>query len=755
MKTSSEKLASPQLIKYKPLFQKKMKEFNLLFALLFSATLWGQCPTGNLTLTTQAQVDAFPSNYPGCSVMPYDLSISGSDIDDLTSLDLLKEIEGGLFIFDNISLTSLEGLDSITSIGSELVIDNNDLLTSLVGLENLSSIDSYLTIYDNELLETLSGLGSLSSIGSYLSITYNPSLTSLTALSNLTSTVDNLSISRNDALTSLSGLNNITSVGAGLLIYDNDALTSLSGLDNVLSVGTYLWIERNDAITSLSGVDDLANVGSFVSITDNDALSSLSGLGNISSIGSYLSIRNNLFLISLSGLNNNLNISTDLTIQNNSSLSQCEAEAICNYLASPNGTVTINNNDTGCDSESEVNAACNPVPDTRIRPQDCGITVSSFNQLFYANYVPGATQYEFQFTPVGGGSPVTAFSSSQSMTLQLAGLVQIGETWDVQVRAHVGSYVGSFATTCQISSLASVPDAALRAQDCGITVSSFAQNFYTTLVAGATQYELRFTPTGGGTPVSAYAGANRLMTLNNAGLAVIGETWDVDVRAYLDGQWGNFGSVCQLSSPAFVPNAKLRSQDCGATMNQFWQLFYTSYVAGATQYELEFTPQGGGTTTTVTSSNRSMSFSAAGLTSPGVTYDVRVRAYIGASVGTYNAVCELTSPGSTMILSNDDFEEVDKLPLAAEEQIAVGIQEEVFNELSVFPNPFENHIQVNLGLSGKNKVIHIYNTLGQEVYNLTTSSTRLTIPTSHMDKGIYLMQVVCDGESKTVQLVKS
>jgi hypothetical protein len=47
-----------------------------------------------------------------------------------------------------------------------------------------------------------------------------------------------------------------------------------------------------------------------------------------------------------------------LTITHNNSLTLCDIESICNYLNQPNGTITIEDNFPGCNSQAEVEAAC-------------------------------------------------------------------------------------------------------------------------------------------------------------------------------------------------------------------------------------------------------------------------------------------------------------------------------------------------------------------------------------------------------------
>lgn len=76
--------------------------YRLLIALLFVSGLqhlaWAQCPAGNITLTTQAQVDNFTVTYPGCTHVLGSLIIRPSaDIADLNGLSGLTQIDGGCY----------------------------------------------------------------------------------------------------------------------------------------------------------------------------------------------------------------------------------------------------------------------------------------------------------------------------------------------------------------------------------------------------------------------------------------------------------------------------------------------------------------------------------------------------------------------------------------------------------------------------------------------------------------------------------
>ncbi len=175
--------------------------------------------TGNVTLTTQQEVDDFGAkNY--------------------------MEITGSLTI-NGTSITNIDALSTLTSVGGYLRIGhNNDVLANLDGLSSLTSIGGYLWVAYNNVLANLDGLSSLTSIGEYLLVGFNNALVNLDGLFGLTS-VPTIIVRNNNALTSLNGLSNLTSVSEYLSITNNNALASLNGLSSITSLGPTLFINRN------------------------------------------------------------------------------------------------------------------------------------------------------------------------------------------------------------------------------------------------------------------------------------------------------------------------------------------------------------------------------------------------------------------------------------------------------------------------------------------------------------------------------
>src|SRR5690606_16612386 len=112
----------------------------------FSFTTLPQCPPGDVSLTSQTEVDAFATNYPNCTEVSGNLTIQGANITDLTPLSNLTSVGGFLRIYSNSNLTNLDGLSNLTSVEGFLQILYNSSLTNLDGLSNLTSVEGFLRI---------------------------------------------------------------------------------------------------------------------------------------------------------------------------------------------------------------------------------------------------------------------------------------------------------------------------------------------------------------------------------------------------------------------------------------------------------------------------------------------------------------------------------------------------------------------------------------------------------------------------------
>lgn len=224
-----------------------MKKLTLIIlaVVLSVGTSFSQgCLPQGITFSTQAQIDNFAINHPGCSIIEGNVAISGDDIVNLNGLILLNAIYGRLYIESNPLLENLSGLNNLTMIGEDLW--------------------GWLYIYGNASLINFEGLESLTAIKGSLSVDYNPNLLNFSGLNSLTSIGDssmvmgNLEIQSNDALTSLAGLENLISIVGDLRIgiafngwgAPNPTLSDISALENINNIGGNLIIVNSELLSN-------------------------------------------------------------------------------------------------------------------------------------------------------------------------------------------------------------------------------------------------------------------------------------------------------------------------------------------------------------------------------------------------------------------------------------------------------------------------------------------------------------------------
>ncbi len=350
------------------------------FALLTLYTLnipsgYADTYAGSKYFYTQAEIDAFS---PAYTDITGDLWIEGSDIGDLTPLINLTQVGGGINIVHCPLLLSLEGLENITS-AQAIQVGYNGQLQNLDGLSGLSCQVYSVYITENPELDNLNGLSGLHSGPVWIEITWNPDLDNLHGLSGITSATI-LWIIENGDLTSLDGLGSITS--ANTVIIASNA--SLENLDPLIGLNT--WV-----IT--------------LSIGDNPILANLDGLGNIPYVHK------------------------NLWIHDNAALADCCG--IWHLLDTPGavgGTVSIYNNDTGCDSPAEIETYCSD------SDQD-GIPNETDNCPFVAN--PG--QEDLDLDGIGDAcDPVTNVAGAVSHIISVVEAIGMLSSNEVALLSQFG-----------------------------------------------------------------------------------------------------------------------------------------------------------------------------------------------------------------------------------------------------------------------------------------------------------------------------
>ena len=377
-----------------------MKTKLLVFSLCcFAAPLFSQCPSTPIILESQADVDNFSSNYPGCTMLLEELRVDGNanvitnlnglsgitnaqkilllstQIVDFNGLHNLETVSR-LAVWGNNLIDDLEGLSALQSIGTLELYVNNGLL-NLSGAPNLQALESinmfnnhaladlsqlsFLTtlndlVISDTALTSLAGLENIHTIQGDILLSYLP-VDNLNELSSLTTFNGSLYITNNPQLQDISAFGQITEV-QDLYLLECPNLSSLSGLGNIQTVNETLRIGLMDQLVDTSIFSNLTYVKNL-DIYENSNLQSLSGLENLQVIDQTLHLLTNPLLADIESLNN---VSTaqisEVIMSYNTSLSICTNDFICAAVNDGSILKFIVDNETGCSSVIEIQEAC-------------------------------------------------------------------------------------------------------------------------------------------------------------------------------------------------------------------------------------------------------------------------------------------------------------------------------------------------------------------------------------------------------------
>jgi hypothetical protein len=395
------------------------------------------CPTEDVVLNTQMDIDDYISEYGGCDTIIVNFTIDEiSSITDISGLDFLSQIDGNVNVRNTTTITDLSGFANLQDVTGTLTIRENDAIASLSGLNRLKQSGT-LTITQNDALATVAGIDSLTLVAGNLTVTNNINLTDCSPLCSLLSpptggsggqgdgvggsvaisgnpsecsTLNEVQIrcadgcpEGNFVLTSqaevdafvetfstLSGAEACDSV-IGNLTIDGDDIANLTGLSFIQVITGTLTLKNNPSLNSVSGLQNLSTVGNQL-IIENNAVADIDSLSGLASVISHMTIRNNPSLQNVNGLVSLETIDGNLIVTNNTSLNDCSG--LCTLISEavpPSGgqgvagQITIAGNPSECSSLTEVTIRCNegscPDFDVTLRNQiEVDAYVATFNQ---------------------------------------------------------------------------------------------------------------------------------------------------------------------------------------------------------------------------------------------------------------------------------------------------------------------------------------------------------------------------------------
>jgi hypothetical protein len=297
------------------------------------------CLGEDFIFTTQLQIDSFPINYPNCSVIEGDLTISGGEILNLEGLSQIRKVNGRFSVLNCSELLNLNGLERLHEIGKELYLLQNNSLINIDAFAGLFRVGKDIKIDSNISLQNVNGFIGLRLV-SKLEISSNLNLSNISGLSNLRKIDGDFSFILNPKVINFNEISNLQEISGGLTINACESLNSMNGFENIEKLPNGLLISSCDSLLDLSGLQNLNKVDKFCIIRDCKYLSKFEGLESLNYVDS-LQLINLSSIKNFEGLNSILTINGILDVSWNDSLESFQG---LENIESLNGGLTVMHN---------------------------------------------------------------------------------------------------------------------------------------------------------------------------------------------------------------------------------------------------------------------------------------------------------------------------------------------------------------------------------------------------------------------------
>jgi hypothetical protein len=302
--------------------------------------------------------------------------------------------------------------------------------------------------------------------------------------------------------------------------------------------------------------------------------------------------------------------------------------------------------------------------------------------------------------------------------------------------------------------ISTVPNTQLRSVDCGklnlVPGSQVACN----AVAGATNYEFEFRDV---VTNAVYATRVTTSTILAPGVVVPALNWNTQyqcrVRARVGGVWGNFSTSCIIGmapNPAVVgvANTKLSAKWCNKSNIGLATTIDCIQISMANRYEFEFTDVLTSAVSTIQQSSKYLVLSSV---TPalvaGHTYQVKVRARVSTTWGSFSDVCTLG------IASSARYAEPEAVSTSTDETDET-FAENAF-EVKLYPNPVSTFMSLQMNkLPEENASVSIYNSIGALMYSAKLLNASQEIELSSLSAGIYFVFIQNGNETQNTRIIK-
>ncbi len=385
-----------------------------------------------------------------------------------------------------------------------------------------------------------------------------------------------------------------------------------------------------------------------------------------------------------------------------------------------------------------IDSNCGGIPTSKVKDNQCGVTLTSLSANINADYVAGFQAYRFEVT--NGATVNTVEVNKYNFSLTQTPGIAYGTTYGVRVAVKMGGTWGAYGTSCNVTTpvlvVNVIPTTTVMPSFCGTTLAALDTKIGATPVVAATGYRFEIITDG---VTTVYDSSTYNFKLSQSGVVVdYGKNYTIRVAALVNGIYGNYGASCTVATPVLtsssVPTTQIHPNFCGITLPALDTKIPAAPVSAATGYRFEITT--GGVTTVYDSAVYNFKLSQAGVVvTNSTTYAIRVAVKINGVYGNYGASCNVYTQGTT----------------------AKQIAETTEFVAAAYPNPFETTFNIKLETPSKEIVtIAVYDMMGKliETHQVSPAEVAKLQIGNNFTTGIYNVIVSQANEMQAIRLIR-
>ncbi|MCH2196426.1 hypothetical protein [Kordia sp.] len=254
-----------------------MKKITLFIVLFLSVyNLRAQCPTEDIVLSTQEEVDTFVTAYSTtCTNIPVSITVS-DNVADISGLNFITSIDGSFEILNTAHSTNID-FSNLVSVSGDLKFEYNHGVETISGFNSLTTIGGTLSFLTNEDLEEVSGFNNLITVGGSVLFShfYDQDVSPIVPSMNL-----------------INGFNNVETIGGSLYMGLYRRIT-FNAFNNLETIGGGLSFSRTYfhdfiGLTLLERIE--GGIGFFCDNWDDDDVNAINDFTSLESIGGSIGL---------------------------------------------------------------------------------------------------------------------------------------------------------------------------------------------------------------------------------------------------------------------------------------------------------------------------------------------------------------------------------------------------------------------------------------------------------------------------------